>query len=172
MKAQLNPWSSKWTIQLYRGHTIICYTNKIASVLTSNERKTAIDLHPSYASIFVQFEHLNHNNIVCMCVFFPFICSGRQACWTYQPGYTGGRSHWISHSPSLCGSCLNFSREKDSAVPFPRRPRSRILCANKFIVLHLLDIFIFIFYFLVRKNPIYRDSNSRPNVSEGFEVTN
>ena len=24
--------------------------------------------------------------------------------------------------PSFCGVCLNFSREKDSAVPFPRRP--------------------------------------------------
>ena len=35
---------------------------------------------------------------------------------------TGGRSHMISHPPSFCGACLNFSREKDSAVPFPRRP--------------------------------------------------
>ena len=24
----------------------------------------------------------------------------------------------------------------------------------------------------MRKNPVYRDSNSRPNVSEGYEVTN
>ena len=23
---------------------------------------------------------------------------------------------------SFCGACLNFSREKDSAIPFPRRP--------------------------------------------------
>ena len=30
----------------------------------------------------------------------------------------------------------------------------------------------YFFYFLVRKNPSYRDSNSRPNVSEGCEVTN
>ena len=22
---------------------------------------------------------------------------------------------------SFCGACLNFSREKDSAIPFPRR---------------------------------------------------
>ena len=29
-----------------------------------------------------------------------------------------------------------FSRENDSAVPFPRRPRSRILCTNKLIFLH------------------------------------
>ena len=77
----------------------------------------------------------------------------------YQPW-----SHRISHPPSFCGACLYSSREKDSAVPFPRRPLSRILCTNDLIVLHLLGIFIF--YFSVRKNPSYRDSNSRPNVSE------
>ena len=37
-------------------------------------------------------------------------------------GHTGGRSHRIFHPPSFCGACLNFSREKDSAIPFPRRP--------------------------------------------------
>ena len=37
-------------------------------------------------------------------------------------GHTGGRSHRILHPPSFCGACLNFSREKDSAIPFPRRP--------------------------------------------------
>ena len=51
--------------------------------------------------------------VVCVC-FLP-IHSGHQ--WTYQPG-----SHRISHPPSFCGACLNFSREKDSAIPFPRRP--------------------------------------------------
>ena len=40
----------------------------------------------------------------------------------YIHTYTGGRSHKISHPPSFCGACLNFSREKDSAIPFPRRP--------------------------------------------------
>ena len=34
--------------------------------------------------------------------------------------YTGGRSHRIFHPPSFCGACLNFSREKDSVIPFPR----------------------------------------------------
>ena len=36
-------------------------------------------------------------------------------------GHTGGRSHRIFHRPSFCGACLNFSREKNSAIPFPRR---------------------------------------------------
>ena len=36
---------------------------------------------------------------------------------TQEEGHTGN-----SHPPSFCGACLNFSREKDSAIPFPRRP--------------------------------------------------
>ena len=36
-------------------------------------------------------------------------------------GVTGGRSHRISHPP-FCGACLNFSRKKESAIPFPHRP--------------------------------------------------
>ena len=50
------------------------------------------------------------------------IHSGHQVRWTYSRGHTGGRSHRIFHPPSFCGACLNFSREKDSAVSFPRRP--------------------------------------------------
>ena len=49
---------------------------------------------------------------VCVCVCFLPIHSGHQVRWTYQPG-----SHRISHPPSFCGACLNFSREKDSAIP-------------------------------------------------------
>ena len=76
-----------------------------------------------------------------MC-FVP-IHSGHQVRWTYQPG-----SHRISHPPSFfCGACLNFSREKDSAIPFRRRPLSRILCTNDLIVLHPLGIFLFLFFF-------------------------
>ena len=108
---------------------------------------------------------------MCVCVLFPFILDVKFVGRT-SLGHTGGRSHRISHSPSFCGACLNFSREKDSAIPFPRRPRSRILCTNDLIVLHSLGIFFFnVFSFLVRKNPVYRYSNSRPHVSEGYEVT-
>ena len=55
------------------------------------------------------------------CVFFPFILDVRFVGRTNR-GHTGGRSHRISHPPSFCGACLNFPREKDSAIPFPRRP--------------------------------------------------
>ena len=65
---------------------------------------------------------------LCVCVFFPFILDIKFVGRTSR-GHTGGRSHRISHPPSFCGACLNFSREKDSAImiPFARRPCSRIL---------------------------------------------
>ena len=60
---------------------------------------------------------------VCVCVF------SSHSFWTSSSldvpagvTQTGGKSHRISHPPSFCGACLNFSREKDSAFPFPRRP--------------------------------------------------
>ena len=54
-----------------------------------------------------------------VCVFFPSILdiNGRTS-----RGHTGGRSHRIFNPPSFCGACLDFCREKDSAIPFPRRP--------------------------------------------------
>ena len=60
-------------------------------------------------------------------------------------GHIGGRSHRIS-PPSSGGACLDFYPENDSAVPFPRRPRRRILCSHEFIVLHLLGLFLFLFF--------------------------
>ena len=85
-------------------------------------------------------------------VFFPFILDIKFVGRTSR-GHTGGRSHRISHPPSFCGMCLNFTREKDSAIPFPRRPGSRILCTNDSIVLHPLGIFFFFFSFQVRNIP-------------------
>ena len=89
---------------------------------------------------------------VCVCVFFPSILDIKFVGRTSR-GHTGGRSHRIFNPPSFCGACLDFCREKDSAIPFPRRPWSRILCTNELIVLHPLGIFILVFLFLVRKIP-------------------
>ena len=91
---------------------------------------------------------------VCVFFVFPFILDIKFVGCTSR-GHKGGRSHRIFHPPSFCGACLTFSREKDSANPFPRRPLSRILCTNDLIVLHSLGVFIY-FYFLfilVRKIP-------------------
>ena len=60
-------------------------------------------------------------SVLCVCVFFPFILDIKFVGRTSR-GHTGGRSHRIFHPPSFCGACLIFSREKDSAIPFPRRP--------------------------------------------------
>ena len=60
--------------------------------------------------------------VLCVCVFFPFILDMKFVGRTSRGHITGGRSHRISHPPSFCGACLNFSHEKDSAIPFRRRP--------------------------------------------------
>ena len=63
-----------------------------------------------------------HTNFrVCVCVFFPSILDIKFVGRTSR-GHTGGRSHRILNPPSFCGACLDFCREKDSAIPFPRRP--------------------------------------------------
>ena len=69
--------------------------------------------------------HVQVDYELCVCVccvcFFPFILDIKFVGRTSR-GHTGGRSHKISHPPSFCGTCLDFSREKDPAFPFPRRP--------------------------------------------------
>ena len=67
---------------------------------------------------------------VCVCVFFFLFILDIKFVGRTRRGHTGGRSHRIFHPPSFCGACLKFSREKDSAVPFPRLPCSRILCTK------------------------------------------
>ena len=59
---------------------------------------------------------------VCVCVFFPSILDIKFVGRTSRGHTTGGRSHRIFNPPSFCGACLDFCREKDSAIPFPRRP--------------------------------------------------
>ena len=81
---------------------------------------SCIDFSPSPSSLD-GFNLLILILCVCVCVFFPFILDIKFVGRTSR-GRTGGRSHRISHPPSFCGACLNFSREKDSAIPFPRRP--------------------------------------------------
>ena len=87
---------------------------------------------------------------VCVCVCFLPIYSGRQPCGSISGGYTGGRSHMISLPPSFRDAYLNFSREKDSAVPFLRRP-----CKSDFVYYNCNDLFSFLFFsFLSGKIPV------------------
>ena len=76
----------------------------------------------SQVDIFAIFQAKYINPMcVCVCVVIPFILNVRLTCGRTSRGHTGGRPHRISHLPFFCGACLDFSREKDSAVPFPRR---------------------------------------------------
>ena len=102
-------------------------------------------------STLVVYSTLQYSTM-CVCVFFPSILDIEFVGRTSR-GHTGGRSHGISHPPSFCSACLSFSREKNSAIPFLRRPRSRILCTNDLIVLHPLGILFLFFSLLVRKIP-------------------
>ena len=117
-----------------------------------------------YPSIFapLPFSRCIESVCLCVCVFFPFILDikfvGR-----ISRGHTGGRSHRVSHPPSFCGACLNFSREKDSAIPCPldREVEFCVLTIYSFSTCWAFLFFIF----------LYRDSNSRSIVSEGYEFT-
>ena len=68
-----------------------------------------------------RFSNLLAERLLCVCVFFPSILDIKFVGRTSR-GHTGGRSHRIFNPPSFCGACLDFCREKDSAIPFPRRP--------------------------------------------------
>ena len=63
--------------------------------------------------------YLLARSTVCVC-FLP-ISSGHQVRWTCQPGSHRRKVTQDFSSTFFCGACLNFSREKDSAIPFPRR---------------------------------------------------
>ena len=74
----------------------------------------------TYIMVFLGTTETTTATVCVSCVFFPFILDIKFVGRTSR-GHTGGRSHRISHPPSFCGACLSFSREKGSAVPFPRR---------------------------------------------------
>ena len=128
---------SESTVQ-YRYYTGYC--NICGEIIVGEKLFTAV---VTRCTIIVEYSLYS----VCVCVSCHSMYFGHQACGRTSRGHTGRRSHKISHPPSFCGACLNSSREKDSAVPFPRRLRSRILCINESIVLHLLGIFYFRFLF-------------------------
>ena len=62
----------------------------------------------SYSRVPGQSRGLSRCMYLCLCVFFPFILDIKFVGRTSR-GHTGGRSHRISHPPSFCGACLNFS---------------------------------------------------------------
>ena len=67
------------------------------------------------------FSHAHLPYAYHVCVSHPIYSRCQTTCGRTSRGHTGGRSHMIS-PPSFCGACLNFYREKNSAVHLPRRP--------------------------------------------------
>ena len=100
-------------------------------------------------------------------VFFAFILDIKFVGRTNR-GHTRGKSHKISHPPSFCGACLHFSREKDSAIPLLSLVDRKVEFCVLPVTVYSFSICWAFFIFFSEKNPVYRDSNSRPNVSEGY----
>ena len=88
---------------------------------------------------------------VCVCV-FPFRLFWTSSSLDVPAGVTHENGHrgFLIHLPSAVHAFIILARR---VQPF----------------LSLVDREI---EFLMRKTPSYRDSKSRPNVSEGYEVTN
>ena len=57
----------------------------------------------------------------CVCDVMPFILDVRLVDVPAGVTQEEGRTRFLIHLP-FCGACLHFSREKDSAIPFPHRP--------------------------------------------------
>ena len=98
----ISTFRGKATLRTYNIFSISYYSNKITLGIA-----VRADAILDYVCVF--------------CVFFPSILDIKFVGRTSR-GHTGGRSHRIFNPPSFCGACLDFCREKDSAIPFPRRP--------------------------------------------------
>ena len=109
---QFGPATAVAVLLLYCGIDYCCTTAALYS-------STAAVHHGS--EVPIQYVLLHSSVCVCVCVFFPSILDIKFVGRTSR-GHTGGRSHRIFNPPSFCGACLDFCREKDSAIPFPRRP--------------------------------------------------
>ena len=103
----------------------------------------------------------------------PSIYSGRQTRGRTSRGHTVGRSHRIC-PPSSCSACLNFYREKDSAVD----RNAEVSASTNQSLSHshssILLLLLFIYLFWGGGNPRSYDCTeiqTHVPTSEGFEVT-
>ena len=108
-----------------------------------------------------------------MCVFFPFILDIKFVGRT-SLGHTGAEYH-TGFSIHLLSAVLALIFLARRIQPFlslvDREVEFCVLPGNDLIVLHPLGIFFFFFFFFSETNPVLPESNSRPNVSEGYMVT-
>ena len=92
-------------------NTIILNINTINTIILNINTINTRDV--AFFRVFLVPFSLYMENVVCVCVFFPFILDIKFVGRTSR-GHTGFFIHHL-----FCGACLNFSREKDSAIPFP-----------------------------------------------------
>ena len=105
-----------------------------------------------------------------MCVFSSQFILDVKIVGSTSRGHTGFPGFLI-HLPSAAVLALMFLVRR--IQPFLSLVDREVEClrTNDLIVLHLLRIYFILFIYLVweKKNPRYRDSNSRPNASKGYE---
>ena len=83
---------------------------------------------------------------------------------TQEEGHTG----FLIHLPSAVRALIFFAKRIQPLFSLVDR-EVEFCVLTILIVLHLLGIFFF--FFFSKTKLFFRDSSSRPNVSEGFEVT-
>ena len=85
-------------------------------------------------------------------------------------GTSRGHTGFLIHLPSAAKLASIFLVRRIQPFLSLVDREVEFLRTNNITVLHLLGIYFILFIYLVwKKKPRYRDSNSRPNASEGYE---
>ena len=100
-----------------------------------------------------------------MCVFSSQFILDVKIVGSTSQGHTG----FLIHLPSAAVLALIFLVRRIQPFLSLVDREVEFLRTNDIIVLHLLGICFILFIYLVWKKKKYRDSNSRPNASEGYE---
>ena len=127
-----------------------------------HSRCTCVD-RPS-RSHHEQFRTQGSSHVVCVFSSHLFWTSSSldvPAGVTQKEGHTG----FLIHLPFAVRALIFLARRIQPFLSLVDREA-------EFCVLTILSFSTCWEFFLVRRNPSYRDSNSRPHVSEGCEVTN
>ena len=105
---------------------------------------------------------------VCVCVFSSHLFWASSSL-DVPGGVTREESHtgFIIHLPPAARALIFIARRIQSS--FSLVDREVEFCVHQ--RLNRFPLVGHFFFFFCEKNPVYRGSNSRPNVSEGYEVT-